>query len=176
MRGRPGFSLIELVLVVMIIGVIGAIAIPRLSRGSEGASINAFVNEINNLAKTIDLYQLETGNAIADSSTGVLPTELQNVLNANSWEGETPLGGEWDIERNDNGVGLAVGVHYQRGSAETARLKRADAILDDGNLKTGAFRQIGAKRFYLILEEARSADAGDIEINGGVSPIIPVIE
>lgn len=175
MRARRGFSLIELVLVVMIIGVIGAIAIPRISRGAEGASINAFVKEINALALVIEQYQLETNKPISDSSTGIFPSELKGYLHENAWAGETPLGGEWDIERNDNGVGLAIGIHYQRGGDETERLRQADAILDDGNLKTGVFRKLGANRYYLVLEEARSAGVNNVEINGGVQPIVPVV-
>lgn len=152
MRARQGFSLIELIIVVVIIGVLGAIAIPRLSRGSEGASINAFVNEINNLAKAIDQYQVESGNRIVDSSTGVLPSELSNYLHADSWKGQTPLGGQWDIERDDSGVVLAVGVHYISSTADEDRLRQADAIMDDGDLTTGAFRKIAPDRYYLVLE------------------------
>lgn len=150
---RRGFSLIELVIVVLIIGVLAGIAVPRLSRGSEGASVNAFVNEINNFAKVIDLYQLQTGDRIADPATGVLPSELADYLHANSWRGATPLGGQWDIERDDSGVGLAVGVHYVEGEANAEALARADALLDDGNLDTGQFRMIAADRFYLVVQE-----------------------
>ena len=173
MRGQRGFSLIELVIVVMIIGVLGAIAIPRLSQGSEAARINAFVAELNTFAKQIELYQLETGNAVADSSTGQFPIELSSYLHENAWQGATPLGGEWDIERSENGVGLAVGVHYQRAWPDEESLQRADAIMDDGNLGTGMFRKIVAGRYYLILE-ARSfeqAGAGSL-LDTGVSPIV----
>ena len=152
LRSRQGFSLIELIIVVVIIGILSAIAIPRLSRGTEGASINAFVNEINNLAKAIDQYQVESGNQIADSSTGVLPTELADCLNANSWKGQTPLGGQWDIARDESGIVLAVGVHYMSSSPDEDALRQADAILDDGDLTTGAFRKIAANRYYLVLK------------------------
>ncbi|MEM6259995.1 MAG: prepilin-type N-terminal cleavage/methylation domain-containing protein [Planctomycetota bacterium] len=148
-----GFSLIELVIVVVIIGILGAIAIPRISRGSEGAGINAFVSEINTFAKVIDQYQIETGSMVADSKTGVIPAELKDYLDANSWSGETPLGGEWDVENNDSGVTLAVGVHYQAGVADVYSLKQVDTIIDDGDLTTGAFRFIGARRYYLVLQE-----------------------
>ncbi|MFK7789822.1 MAG: prepilin-type N-terminal cleavage/methylation domain-containing protein [Phycisphaeraceae bacterium] len=150
---RPsGFSLIELVIVVIIIGIIGAIAIPRLSRGSEAAGVNAFVNEINNFAKVIDLYQLETGNAIGDSTTGVFPSELTGYLHENSWSGQTPLGGYWDIERDDNGVGLAVGVDFRSSSPRNESMQQVDEMIDDGNLDSGAFRFLGAGRYYLVLE------------------------
>ncbi|MEM9347970.1 MAG: prepilin-type N-terminal cleavage/methylation domain-containing protein [Planctomycetota bacterium] len=148
-----GFSLIELVIVVVIIGILSAIALPRISRGSEGAGINAFVSEINTFAMLMDQYQIETGSMVADSATGVIPVELKDYLDANSWSGGTPLGGEWDVESNDSGVTLAVGVHYQNGFANIYGLKQVDTIIDDGDLTTGAFRFIGARRYYLVLQE-----------------------
>lgn len=148
-----GFSLIELVIVVMIIGVLGAIAVPRLSRGSDGAQVSAFVAELNTFAKLIEQYQIETGHRVADSTTGRMPTELSGYLTANSWQGQTPIGGYWDIEANDSGVTLAVGVHFDRNtSVDLQSLRAVDRRVDDGVLTTGAFRALAADRFYLVLE------------------------
>ena len=86
--------------------------------GSEGAGINAFVNEINNFSKVIDMYQVETGNKIADSRTGITPSELGDYLHATTWERQTPLGGEWDVERDDSGItrpDLISMSHYKDG-------------------------------------------------------------
>lgn len=151
MRCRSGFSLIELVIVVMIIGVLGAIAIPRLSRGSEGARINAFVNELNTFAKLIDQVQVENGERVADSVSGRVPAELADYLDAGSWA-STPLGGGWDIEANDSGVILAVGVHFNGNVVDTDALLQVDKQIDDGNFKSGLFQALSADRYYLILE------------------------
>ena len=152
MRSGRGFSRIELVIVVMIIGVIGAIAIPRLSRGSEGARINAFVSELNTFAKLIEQYELETGDDVSDSTTGRMPAELKGYLHQNSWEGPTPIGGHWDIEKDDNGVSLAVGVHFDGERVDLEAVQAVDEIVDDGNTKTGHFRALDDERYYLILE------------------------
>ena len=152
MSGRRGFSLIELVIVVVIIGILGAIAIPRISRGTEAARINAFVKEINALATAIDHYQVQTGNKVTDSSTGRTPTELKDYLQDNAWEGETPIGGFWDIEVNDRGVGMAIGVHFMGVTVDRDAAKEVDEVLDDGNLKSGVFQQLAPDRYYLILE------------------------
>lgn len=152
MRGSRGFSLVELIIVVMIIGVLGAIAIPRLSRGSEGARVNAFVAELNTFAQLIEQVQLETGVQVKDSTTGRMPSDLKGYLHENSWEGQTPIGGYWDIERDDNGVTLAVGVHFDKVTVDRDALRSVDEIIDDGNTKTGKFRALSVDRFYLILE------------------------
>ena len=153
MLNRRGFSLVELVIVVMIIGIIGAIAIPRLSRGSEGARINAFVAELNTFATGIDQYVIENGNEFIDSSTGRMPVELKDYLHENAWEGETPIGGYWDVESNDTGgISLAVGVHFMGVRVDKDAAHQVDHIIDDGDLTTGAFQQIATDRFYLILQ------------------------
>jgi len=145
--------LIELVIVVMIIGVIGAIAVPRLSRGSEGARINAFVAELNTFATGIDRYVIENGNRFSDSGTGEMPKELHGYLHENAWKGETPIGGFWDVESNDTGgVALAVGVHYMNVKVDTDAVEAVDRLIDDGSLQTGAFRELARDRFYLILQ------------------------
>lgn len=152
MRSRQGFSLIELVIVVVIIGVLGAIAIPRLSRGSDGARVNAFISEINTFANAIDRYQQQTQGDVADASTGVFPIEMRGYLHQRSWEKATPLGGRWDIEANDNGVALGVGVHYMSGTPEIKSLLQVDRSIDDGDLSTGAFKKIASRRYYLVLD------------------------
>ena len=137
----------------MIIGIIGAIAIPRLSRGSEGTRINAFVAELNTLGKGIDQYVIENGSDFGDSSTGRMPTELRGYLQENAWEGETPIGGYWDVEAN--GVGghtLSVGVHFMGVRVDKDAAQDVDEAMDDGDLTTGSFQQIATDRFYLILQ------------------------
>ena len=152
LRRRRGFSLIELVIVVIIIGVISAIAIPRLSRGSEGAAVNAFVSEINNYANAIDRYRLETGNDVPDTTSGVFPSALSEYIREKDWS-STPIGGQWDIEANGiGGHALSIGVHYNGESPRLATLEQVDQAPDDGDLNTGNFRLIGANRYYLILE------------------------
>jgi len=57
--GRPGFSLVELVIVIVIIGIIAAIAIPRVSRGSKGASESSLASNLSALRRVLELYAAE---------------------------------------------------------------------------------------------------------------------
>src|SRR5437764_5225936 len=70
---RKAFSLIELVILVVIIAIIGAIAIPKMSRGAQGASDSALIQNLSVLRSALDLYQTENG--------GTYPT-VGNVTNA----------------------------------------------------------------------------------------------
>ena len=152
MRRARGFSLLEIVIVVVIIGVIGAIAIPRLSRASQGVRVGAFAADLNTFSKAIDRYELESGQDAPDTVTGKLPVELHDYINQKDWEELTPLGGYWDIERDEHGVTLAIGVHYLGVSGDVPDLRDLDREIDDGNLSTGRFQRLDTRRFYLIIE------------------------
>ena len=51
---------------ITILGIVAAIAIPRLSRGSQGSSDAATVQNVALLQKAIDLYAAEHGGAYPD--------------------------------------------------------------------------------------------------------------
>lgn len=61
--GKPGFSLVELVVVIVIIGILAAIAIPRLSRGSAGAGYSAVAANLSIVRNAINLYATEHNGA-----------------------------------------------------------------------------------------------------------------
>lgn len=153
MRRLRGFSLIELVIVVVIIGVLGAIAIPRMSRGTEGARTSAFIAELNRYASAIEHYQAAEATRISDTPTGQFPSELSDFLRESNWHSETPIGGFWDTEVDSNGVGVAVGVHFQGVPIDLEDVQEIDRVIDDNDLTTGAFQQLAVDRFYLILEK-----------------------
>jgi len=46
-----------------------------------------------------------------------------------------------------------IGVHFNGGgdTRDAAFMTEIDAILDDGDLATGSFRQTASDRFYLLL-------------------------
>lgn len=62
MKGRKGFTLIEIMLVVIIIGVLVAMVMPRLAGRSQEARIAAAKADIfSNISTALDLYELDNG-------------------------------------------------------------------------------------------------------------------
>ena len=76
MKGRRGFTLIELVVVVVIIAIIAAIAIPKMSRGSAGAADSATSQDLSTLRSALELYQTEHGGAYPGGTAANVTSQL----------------------------------------------------------------------------------------------------
>ncbi|MEM9372696.1 MAG: hypothetical protein AAGA55_03550, partial [Planctomycetota bacterium] len=58
----------------------------------------------------------------------------------------------WDIEANENGVTLGIGVHFQGDNPGDEFMLDIDTKFDDGDLSTGVFRQLtDSSRFYWVI-------------------------
>lgn len=146
-----GFTLVEILVVIVILGVLAAIVIPQFASATDDARYNAFVSDLNALTKAVSAYENIHGLP-PDSASGVMPSELDVYMSADRYERPTALGGVWDIEVEESGIVLAVGVHFNTGDAPSdAVMTQIDAMIDDGDLATGSFREIAENRFYNIL-------------------------
>ena len=148
---RRAFTLVEVLIVVVILGILAAIVLPQFASATNSARHNAFITDLNALTKAVSAYTGIHGPP-PDSPSGVMPTELSAYMNATRYERRTALGGVWDIEVEENGVGLAIGVHFNAGDNPGDEvMTRVDTLIDDGDLTTGGFRRIAADRYYNVL-------------------------
>lgn len=151
---RRGFTLVEILVVVVILGILSSIVTQLFTGASEDARRAAFIESVKGLSRAVELFAVRTGSYPDDTSSGAAPTDgFEDYLRVDDWTKDTPIGGVWDTELNDNGVTSAVGVHFD-GTGETrddAYMTLVDEILDDGDLGTGSFRKLANERYYWVV-------------------------
>ncbi len=151
-QATRGFTMIEVLIVVVILGILASIVMPAFGGSTDEARKGAFISELQVFADAAEYASARNGGNIADSSTGDVPPELEPYIDTTGWTNGTPIGGEWDIEANENGVTLAVGVHFRDDQPSDEFMQDIDARFDNGDLSSGAFRQLtDASRFYWVV-------------------------
>ena len=153
-RPRRGFTLVEIAIAVIVVAILAVAVVPLVLETATNSHRDEFVAELRSYIAAADLYRLRYHKLPEDSSTGVVPANLSQYLDTSRWNDGTPLGGFWDFELNSYNCTSAVGVHFMNVTVPNrSELAAIDAIIDDGNLSTGRFRQLATDRYYYIIEE-----------------------
>jgi len=151
---RGGFTLVEILVVVVVLGILAAIVIPSVAGAAGDAQTNAFAANIRSIAEATELFYQQEGVYPEDSSSGEVPAGLEEYIDTKAWVQGTPIGGVWDFENNSFGVQSAFGVHFQPShppQRDDAFMQEIDAMIDNGDLLTGAFQRIAGDRYYWIV-------------------------
>ena len=149
---RGAFTLVEILIVVVILGILAAIIIPQFANWPGTASQVAFITDLRIYNDAAEYYMNVTGEFLEDSSSGQLPAGWETFVNEAEWTAGTPIGGVWDFELDSFGLKSAFGVHFMNGPRkDDTFMTEVDAIVDDGDLASGAFRKIASDRYYLVV-------------------------
>ena len=109
------------------------------------------MNDVRVFKDALETFYMENGTLPIDSGTGTLNAQMNGYINASSFGSPTTLGGQWDIESNDSGIMLGIGVVGY--TVPASELLELDTKFDDGDLTTGRLREIVAgSRFYWVIE------------------------
>lgn len=152
---QRGFTLVEILVVVVILGIIAGIVIPRVHAATTEATQNVFASNLKTFHQAAVYYYKKTGEFPPNASSGQVPSGMEDYLNETLWTRRTPIGGAWDITWTDSDTVCWVGVHFIDGAStypETSDMQAIDAILDDGNLSTGAFIRFGPCQYFMKVE------------------------
>lgn len=147
-----GFTLLEILIVGAIIGLLAAIAIPSFRSSRRDTRIAAFINDQRIIVDSFELYAMYNGgNYPAEAGTGVLPAGMSDYLpNRVMASSITPLGGDWDWDRNV--LGITAGISVVGADLPASDLETVDEKIDDGDLATGSFKAIANNRYTWILQ------------------------
>lgn len=160
-RHHPGFTLVEVLIVVVILGILASIVLTTVNAAVGDGERTAFVTSMREFVKAGQLYIEETGDGPGDFGSGSVPSYFTDntPIRENDWIYGTPIGGVWDCEGTDANtrpIQWFVGVHFD-GTGQTrdaAYMAEVDAIVDDGDLATGAFREhVAGERYYWAVRE-----------------------
>jgi len=152
-KAKAGFTLLEIMIVVSVIALLAIMAYPAYSEARETTQQTTFINEMRVFSGAAEVYMLDSGEYLEDSSTGTVPAGWAPYIDTDSWTSGTPIGGSWDMELDSYGVKAAFGVVFSAGAPSAAYMQEIDERFDDGDVITGSFRRIAPGRYYYILEE-----------------------
>ncbi len=149
-----GFTLVEILIVVVILGILSAAVVPAFGGVTDDSRQGAFIESLHGMTEACEMYRARTGQYPADTSSGVFPPELAGVIQVSEFENGTPIGGVWDTELSDSGIGAGIGVHFDGTGAtrDDAFMLEIDVLMDDGDLAGGSLQKLAADRYYFILE------------------------
>ena len=137
-------------IVVAIIGILAAVALPNFLRARKTATHNQFVAELRVAYDAFAMYSIDHGVYPPDTTPSVIPAGMGPYLLRMHWADQTPIGGQWDWDNGQFGSKAGVSVYMPPVTDE--EMREIDALIDDGNLATGAFQQ-RASGFIYIMEK-----------------------
>jgi prepilin-type N-terminal cleavage/methylation domain-containing protein len=144
LSSRRAFTLVEIMVVVVVIGLLAALASAAIKRVQERSLASRMANDFKQVAAAFQSYNLEHGAWPAATTTaGAVPAGMAGYLPAAFAQGSA-LGGGYTWSGSSARLRL-INVT----NATTDRIvKRADAILDDGNLATGDFTSMTSGGYH----------------------------
>ena len=150
------FTLIEILIVVLILGVLASVVIVQISGMRTEAERSAFISSGQIFQEAAYRYYIDNKAFPPDVRSGRLPDGFGDYITSRSWESRTPIDGLWDMEANSYGLTSSLGVHFKNGTGDRkddAYMREIDAAIDDGDLATGVFRKLAARRYYFVVVE-----------------------
>ncbi len=136
-------------------------AVPAVRKVMRATQNNVIVNDLRVFASAFQQFAGETGEYPDDQASGAsFPTGMEGYLKETSWGRKTPIGGNYDWDKNVKHKGTLYEAVITINDAQDneiivsmEQLGEIDEVLDDGKLETGLFR-LGKRNtpIYIVSE------------------------
>ncbi|MCX5688401.1 MAG: hypothetical protein NTV94_01180, partial [Planctomycetota bacterium] len=122
---------------------LSAVAIPSFMDIGTRAKVTATAGTWKVLTRAVNQYLIDNGGRVPPNvNDGIMPPQLEAYLTNSDFKSTPAIGGMWDYDEwsgfSGGGAGLTVSVSLTQSSASTATFQQIDALIDDGNVSTGA--------------------------------------
>ena len=132
-------------IVVVIIGLLAAPAISKVQRRSQNSRA---VNDLRVFAQAFETFAMENGGWPPNVGPGTVPAGMSGTFKTDVWVATTIVGGRWNRDKNLNGFAAAISISSP--TASTAQMTEIDALIDDGDLRTGHFQFVSNRYMYIL--------------------------
>lgn len=131
-------------IVVAIIGVLAAMAFISANRVRNRALAARFASDLQKYQTAFEQYYFQNGAWPAAAAAGNIPAGMEGALPAN-YVMPSPMGGGYSWSGDTGRIRLTSS------SASDDMMQLVDAMIDDGDLTTGAFRSMTSGGYHLQL-------------------------
>lgn len=149
---RNGFTLLEMLLAVSIIGMLAVVLIPTFNLAMRSRQNALCANKLRMAVEAFELYAADEGAFPPSGQPGVIPPLMADYyfpyFKIDWWGNTTELGGNWSWNIDLDGIHASVSINAP--TALQPQMTDLDRLIDDGNLATGRFRQVGTKYNFII--------------------------
>jgi type IV pilus assembly protein PilA len=138
-------------IVVAVISLLAVLALPSFLRARQRAQNTKFINALRVASSAFDTYAMEHNSYPADVNRAIVPPGMNSYFGPTfDWTRPTPIGGQWDWDKDV--FGFKAGVSVIEPAASAQQLLEIDLMIDDGNLSSGHFQDETGGRYTEILE------------------------
>ena len=150
-RSQHAFTFVEAAVVVAFVGLLAVVVVPRFAGAGQDTRVFDTADRLQQIAGAFDRFRASNGYWPPEIEAGQMPPEMRSAFrDFNPFAQPTPIGGLYDYDNHKDQPGVIIAIRPAPGypAPSAANARSLDALLDDGDLRTGNFRAVGDAYAY----------------------------
>jgi type II secretory pathway pseudopilin PulG len=145
------FAMMEIGIVVAIVGLLAFLVVPRFASAGEDERVKQAAVDLGEIAKGFNIFRRSNGYWPPETNPGQMPPEMRSAFpGGNPFAGACPIGGVYDYDNAKDESAVIIAIKNAPGSPapSMSEAQQLDALIDDGDLRTGNFRAVDGGYAY----------------------------